>query len=42
MGGIWANEMALFLLQVLYLDPKVQLFLYLVLVAPNNSQLNIS
>lgn len=29
MGGIWANEVALFLLQVLYLIPKVQLFLYL-------------
>lgn len=26
MGGISANEVALFLLQVLYLDPKIQLF----------------
>ena len=41
MGGIWANEVFLFLPQVLYLDPKIQLF-YLVLVASNNSQLNIS
>lgn len=27
MGGIWANEVALFLLQVLYFDPKIQLFI---------------